>query len=253
MPRAFKRKYNYNAMRARAINKRRRPYSSKVTRRPRRGARANIKSIALGLSESKRNSMVTRTSFVNDVLTPGAGLFHNTIARFDLLSNQTSLMPSQGSAQNERNGSDIYGTGIMLRGEINIPYDRRNARFKIYICEFNNSAGNPSTYSNFFKDITGSAMLDQIDNDRFNARPIANLRCTARDLLLEEGKDATVYFKKWIPFKRHLKFNTGNTAALGMKEILTLLVIPYDTYTTIATDRLATTFQMAATFYYKDP
>ena len=219
----------------------------------RTSARGFVKKVALSLAESK----VRHDNHL------GTGLLHNVIKSFNLIDNEDgnpSVLPTQGAADNQRNGSDIYATGIMIRGHVDIPFDRRNAKFKMWLVERNSIQGSVNTYGDFFKTVTGAGALDPINDDKFKVKYLGQLRTVARDLYIERGEitdagaDASVYFKKWIPFKRKLKFSgTDAKCTQGMKEFLTLNVLPYDTYTTAETDIIGRTWDMAVSFYYKDP
>jgi len=227
----------------------------------RKSAKGFVKRVALSLAESKSRSL----NFLTTTTTPTTGgLFHNKLGHFNLVDNTTTTdgcLPIQGVTDGTRNGSDIYVTGFMIRGQATLPYDRRNTKIKMWLNERNTSAGSPDDYGTFFKNITGSGALDPLNNDAFKCKYLGELRHIARDLYIERGEltdagaEATIYFKRWIPFKRKLKFASGssNAANVGMKEALTLHVLAYDTYATAETDRVVTAFNFSCTCYFKDP
>jgi len=253
------------ARRALPFTKRKRSRTTRLARRRRgtgRGsARGFVKSVALSLAESKSIS----ANFLTTTTTPtSGGLFHNVLTQFKIIDNTTStggILPITGTSDQTRNGSDIYATGIMLRGQVSLPFDRRNTKIKMWYTERNTAQGDANTYSTFFKQVTGSGALDPVNDDAFKHKYLGELRTRARDLYIERGEltdagaEATIYFKRWIPFRRHLKFNStsSNAATVGMKEALSVHFLAYDTYATAETDRVCTTVNFAATLYFKDP
>jgi len=203
-------------------------------------------------------------SVLNSATTAGVGgLFHNVLYSFNIIDNTSAtegVLPIQGVGDTNRNGSDIYCTGFMIRGQVNLPFDRRNTKIKMWLCERSTTDGSPNSYTQWFKSITGSGALDPVDNDRFKVKSLGELRATARDLYVERGEltdagaESTIYFKKWIPYKRKLKFPSGSSnVCTGMKEALSVHFLAYDTYNAAETDRVVTALNCAVTCYFKDP
>ena len=70
---------------------------------------------------------------------------HNTGAALDLWTNNSSSMfPTVGDTENNRDGNEIIGQGFMLRGMFNVPHDRRDVRIDYYYVQHNTNMGNPS-------------------------------------------------------------------------------------------------------------
>jgi len=261
-----KRSYPYRNRRlnTRTVPAKRRRTAPAYKRRKRGAGKSNprgfVKSVALSLAESKSIS----ANFITTASIGSGGLFHNVLTQFKIIDNTTTtggILPITGTTDGTRNGSDIYAVGIMLRGQVSLPFDRRNTKIKMWLSERNTAQGDANLYNTFFKNVTGSGALDPVNNDAFKHKYLGELRHYAKDLYIERGEltdagaEATIYFKRWIPFKRHLKFNgsSSNAAAIGMKEALSVHFLAYDTYNTLVTDRVATTLNMAATMYFKDP
>jgi len=267
----YKRARSYSTAAFRKYKRSRTWKPTRFARRPRRGTRYGGKSrmmrnIALNLSEAKENNL-------NLPFTGGSGTaswngYHDNLYGcnlHDAVNNQgATKLPANGSLTNGRNGKEIYATGFRIRGSFTVPYDRRNTRIKMWLVEWNTAQGSPVTYANFFENTVGNGMVDPINNERFpGIRKLRDMRVKARDLYVErgeitdDGSEATMYYNIWIPFKRKLFFRDGSTEMTpisGIKEYLTMIMLPYDTPdTNSTTDRVVTQHEQCVTFYWRDP
>lgn len=224
---------------ARGLNTRRRRIGT--------GARGAMKSVALSLAESKN---MTATYFSTSAL--AGGWNHNVLHEVSLIDNvaNTGLIPQRGTAPEQRNGDQLFSTGIRVRGELQLAHDRKNTKVVFYLVEYNTVQGVVTNYATFFKNQTGSSAVDPI-NDNFKVKKLGTFRYTAKDTITNE--DATLYYNFWIPFKRSLHFNGNSNVYRGMKEHLSIIAVPYDTYTTLTTDTVVTRINQAHTLYFKDP
>lgn len=209
------------------------------------------------------NSSVIAGSIFNNVAEDGTGV--------------RQLHPELGASDGGRNGDEIWGTGIMLRGTIQVPYDRRNSTFKIWMVEYNTTQGNLWGTSNNAWPASGTSPISgqaqnimndfmytsAVENpiiglprqDNWKPRLIGTYRLKSRDLLSTAGDntESTIYFRKWIPFRRKLCFKDESTTfTRGMKERVHLLIGADDLLTT-PTNTVIGRVQVLATFYYKDP
>lgn len=215
-----------------------------------------VRRIALSLAENKcvRNaSKIANASSFN----------HDTAYVYSLHDSNSDAgitRISQNTGDSARTGSDIYSVGIRVRGMFTLPYDRRNTTIKMYLVESNSSQG--SLPADLFRSTTGNRMLDPINTDNFKGVKLLRvLRTKARDLYVERGEltdagsEATIHYNIWIPFKRHLVYNSSSAVCpkQGVKEMLSIVMIPYDTPSTSTTDTVITSHEQYTEMYYKDP
>lgn len=222
-------------------------------RRPRGGKRMKkiAKSVMFQLAESKHRNL----AFTGAV-------FHNLLHEIKLFQNSVpdglGAIP-QGIANQNRNGSEIYSVGIMLRGTWEIAHDRRNQLIRVYMVEYTPAQnGSPTDKAKVFEQTgtsTGNIMLDNFESDNFKFHKIYEGRPYASKQLLDNpGQYQNLYWKKWIPFKRKLTYqDNGQKILKGMKENLSLIVFTYDVYATLQTDKLISRYDLEATLYFKDP
>lgn len=183
--------------------------------------------------------------------------YHDTLKGINLWDGgATTLFPPQGDSDGNRNGDEIYVTGIMIRGVFTVPYDRRNMRMRMWFVPHNTNQGDPTVQSQFMHNITGNTLLDPIQADRWKGTQyLGDFTCKSTDQLTSAGNDKTIFFKKWLPIKRKVTFkeDSSQVPVSGMKESGYLVVTQYDTVTTLTTDVLITSSEISATLYFKDP
>jgi hypothetical protein len=230
-------------------------------KRSRSSFRRNVRRIAkrtvLNTVEKKYKSTDVYMINGNAYSGPNGGwpLYHNGCMTFDIVNNTsggTNVFPLNGTGETVRSGAEIHSKGFMIRGSINVPSDRKNTSFYMYVLEYNSVQGSPTIYTDFFKNITGSARLDPMNKDRFKAKKIGAYRLYAADLATTQN--GCINFKKWLPFKRKLTFKDDTSAQVvrGMKEYLSIVIIPYDTTASLTSDILGYA-RINATLYYADP
>lgn len=217
-----------------------------------RNTRKMIKSTLLKMSETK---------FTSYGYAVGA-IAHNGGQLIDLWTNNTSsLFPTVGDTENNRDGNEIMGRGFMIRGMFNIPYDRRDVRIDMYYVQHNTNMGNPLT--DLFHNVSGNVMLDPVNKKRWdNVKKLGSLRVKATDAgmhssgswLADNVITKTVMFKRWIPLNKKLKFYAdGASNVTNLPEMGRILFFAYDTLSTAGTDTVVHSGSVNATFYYKDP
>jgi hypothetical protein len=188
-------------------------------------------------------------------------LRHNRIEYLHIYNNQNPditkhPLPVQGDGDGQRNGDEIYATGIRLAGSIWVPSATKSATFRLFLVEYNDQVfgqgGDITTFNQVFHQVATSTMLDTFQHDRIKPKFLRNLKVSASDV--NDTRDTGINFKIWIPLKRKLTFRQDDSPALamGMKNKMTLMILPYDTVPTPAGTPLAD-IDVHATLYYKDP
>lgn len=204
-----------------------------------------IKGVTLKQSETKYKT--ESFSIINQ--------FHDVLGGVSIWNaGSYSIFPTQGVQDDQRIGDNILTQGIMMRAIFQIPADRRNTMFKLWYVPTNEqSSGSPFTYSTFFHNISGNGMLDPIQKDRFpNARYLGKFMNRSNDQQPDEDK--TIFVKRWLPMKKNIKFYAD--AASPPVNIPThghIVMLPYDSISTLITDIVITRAQFTFTLYYKDP
>lgn len=222
-----------------------------------------MKDVILKTAETKfRSVLLTDTN-----MTEGAGLparyqlGHNTISWYNIFNNSfpdavKHPLPVQGDKDTERNGDEIYATGVRVAGSIQVTAANKSAVFRMFLVEFNDqvysSGANLGTYNETFHNVTGSTQLDTFQHDRIRPKYLGTYRSNYQDL--NDSSDGTINFKLWLPLKRKFTFREDTSAglAMGIKNKYALMLLPYDKVTTpqgTTIGQIAT----SATFYYKDP
>jgi len=168
----------------------------------------------------------------------------------------TSIWPSQGDGERERVGNEIQTTGIMIRGAFEVPHDRRNTKFKLWLVEHNSQQGDPSVRTNLQYNTNNNGMLDPVKKNVWGRglTYLGQYKCQSADQNTGTMEDKTILMKRWIPFKRKIRFlSDGSKVPVGgCKENCFLVLIPYDSYGTLETDIIVTTADVSFTLYYKD-
>lgn len=168
--------------------------------------------------------------------------------------NFTTIFPSQGNGDGERRGDEIYTKGIMARMVFQIPYDRRNMKFKLWWVEYDENQTGTLNKANFFHNISNNVMVDPIQQDRWrHVKYLGTYHTYATDQS-PTGQDKTVIIKKWIPLKKKLTFRDDSSSMpTNIMPRGVLVVCPYDTVTSTTLDVLITQTESAWTLYYSDP
>jgi hypothetical protein len=246
----------------RAAAKRKYRWRRKYTRGGKGFAKA-VKNVILKTAETKYISrLLTDTN-----MEPSAGLptrwslRHNAIEYYHIYNNSAPdavkhPLPIQGDGDGNRNGDEIYATGIRVAGSIQVFTANKSATFRMFLVENNDSVysagSNIATYNETFHNVSSSTMLDTFQHDRIRPKYLGTLQVSSRDA--NDAGDGTINFKRFIPLKRKLTFRQDDSPALatGMKNKFTLMFLPYDK---IATTNLAVigVVSVHTTLYYKDP
>lgn len=224
-----------------------------------------IKTINIKQSETKYRSKAFTWS----------ALQHDNIYKVDLWNgSDSSLFPGQGTTDGNRIGDRIVSQGIKLRIAFDVPWDRKNVKLKLFYLTYNSDQGDPTTYSNFFHNITGNARLDPIQKKRYGGLKYLGTyqieperapyytystgdQTPNSDVI--STNTGTICVKKWLSMEKNLFFRSdGTTQPSNLKEIGTIIAIPYASINTssgsavTSGDVVILNGEMSATVYYKD-
>lgn len=166
--------------------------------------------------------------------------------------NQDTYMPVQGDTEYSRDGNDIYSLGFSFKAMVNIPSDRLNTKIRCVI--FKCVKGyNINAYNTVFDNVTGSVVLDSFDTDRIQVlkswwiQPGKSLNPGVPTT----GKEITYNVKKWIPWKRVIKFYDDGVLTNNQEYDLYIGMWGYDTYGSLNTD-IVGYVQPWIKFFFKD-
>lgn len=201
-----------------------------------------------------------------------AGMNHNSIVKIpiwdaDALAFPVSILPAQGLTDSHRIGERIHALKIKLRLHFDIPWDRKNCKIKLYFLEYNSDQGNPTSYSDFFHNITGNSRLDPIQVKRWGKglkylgdyKPqdmeasYTYINSSTPSASALATNTASIYVKKDIVLNRKIYFKAdGAMTPSNIRENGVLLALPYSTINTTPSDTIVVGMEGAATMYYKD-
>jgi len=149
---------------------------------------------------------------------------------------------------------------VTIRGQIEIPYDRRDVNCDLYFVQNNSAVGGPTDMSH---NVFGNALLDPVQSKRFvNVKKLGRYRVKPTDAgmhstgswLADNVITKTIMFKRWVPFKKTVKFVADNTATpTDIPELGSLLLACADTLSTASSDTVVASVNTTATSYFKDP
>lgn len=241
--------------------KRRSTYRRKFTR-GRRGFAKAVKNVILKTAETKYLSRrLTDTNMTEQSVPSRFNMRHNTLEYFHIFNNTNPdavkhPIPTQGDGDGNRNGDEIYATGIRIAGSIQVPAIYKNAQFKMFLVEYNDSVfgsgENIGTYNAVMHNVANSVALDTFQHDRLRPKYLGTLRVPTKDI--NDSNDGGINFKRWIPLKRKMTFRQDDSpaVAMGIKDKLSLLFMPYDVITQTSGNTIGVC-NVHATLYYKDP
>jgi hypothetical protein len=148
----------------------------------------------------------------------------------------------------------------MLRGQIEIPYDRRDENCDLYFVQNNTAVGGPT---DVFHNVTGNVLLDPIQSKRFvSVKKLGRYRVKPTDAgmhstgswLADNVITKTIMFKRWIPFRKTVKFVADNTATpTNIPELGSFMLACAETLSTSTSDTAVASVKTTATLYFKDP
>lgn len=183
---------------------------------------------------------------------------HNASLAFHL--NSTDLMPSRGTGDSERVGDKITSGGYLVRMLLTQNINRPNVTYRIIFATA--PADYAYAYNTFFDDVTSCGMLDIVNKDQVRIhkqywiKPNKAGMFTGNNLSTNDpgggftgGSEMSYVFKKWIPYKKIVKFPTGTLDHNDRK--LLCVVIAYDNAKTAGATNIGY-MQLYVSHYYKD-
>ncbi len=218
-----------------------------------------IKSIQLKEQETNYKSISQAVNAMN----------HNSINEFSLWSAGPSVFPSQGTGDGDRIGDRIYPKGIRVRMALDVPYDRKNVKVKMYFLPYNSDQGDPVEKTQLFHNVVNNTRLDPIQFKRWKGikylgtfTPKDNDAAIFRTAPSNEGQPgaadkatntATIYINRFITINRKVWFkNDTSLQPANLKEKGSILLLPYASINTTESDNVILSGQCAFTCYYKD-
>jgi hypothetical protein len=196
-------------------------------------------------------------------------LGHDSIYEFSMWSSTTSVFPSQGTGDGNRVGDRIYPKGIRVRMCLDVPWDRKNVKVKVYYLPYNSDQGSPTSYGDLFHNVVGNSRVDPIQFKRWKGikylgtyKPRDMEAASYNTYGGNEGapsashlatNTASIYINKFIPINRKVWFlNDASIQPSNLKENGSILLLPYSTINTSTGDNVILSGEGAFTIYYKD-
>ncbi|AXH73612.1 MAG: putative capsid protein [Cressdnaviricota sp.] len=221
--------------------------------------RKMIKNVQLSQAETNYKSLAVTSS----------GMNHDKIYAFPLWGPLASIFPTQGTGDDQRVGDRITASSVKIRLCMDVPWDRKNVKVKLYYLPYNSDQGDPTSYSSLFNNITGNSLLDPINFKRWKGikylgmyRPQDKDASVYQTLANQQGapgathlatNTASIVINKTLKMNRKCWFQDGSDQQpSNLRENGTLLVLPYATTNTAITDTIIEKMEGAYTLYYKD-
>lgn len=164
--------------------------------------------------------------------------------------NSHTVMPTQGTADDQRVGDEIEIVGFKLRFLLGQKADRPNVNWRFNVLSV--PKGSSITYANWYQLVTGNVMLDDPNRDFVKTLKSEVWRPNEAGLVGGQADEYTFTKKMWIPYKKHLKFGPAGGATTHNDDDLYVVLMAYDAYGAAVTDNIGYV-QMAAIMCYRDP
>lgn len=223
-----------------------------------------VKNVILKTAETKYISrFLTDTNMSQAAGTPVRFLLrHNSIEFFNIYNNAAPdavkhPLPVQGDGDGNRNGDEIWATGIRIAGSIQAAPADKACTYRLYLVEYNDQVYSSGTsldsYNSTFHNVSGSTVLDTFQHDRIRPKYLRTITFP-KNLDSNDPETVGVNFRMWIPLKRKLTFRQDDSPALatGMKNKFALMILPYNRISTTQSVPIGD-IAVHATLYYKDP
>lgn len=222
-----------------------------------------IKSVTMKESETK---------YKNRALSYGT-MSHNGIHKIpiwdvDATFNPKSILPEQGIKDAQRIGDRIHALKIKIRMALDIPWDRKNCKIKVYFLEYNSDQGDPTSYNDFFHpSVTGNSRLDPIQVKRWGRglkylgdyqpqdrnASYTYINSSTPSASNMATNTATIYIKREVVLNKKVFFkNDGAMTPSSLKENGCLLLLPYASINTSTEDNIVLSAEGCSTLYFKD-
>lgn len=164
--------------------------------------------------------------------------------------NSSNLMPTQGTADDQRVGDEIEIVGFKLRFLVGQKADRPNVNWRFNVLSV--PKGSSITYANWYQLVTGNVLLDDPNRDFVKVLMSGLWRPNEAGLVGGAADEYTFTKKMWLPYKKHLKFGPAGGATTHNDDDLYVILMAYDAFGAMTTDNIGYV-QMAAIMCYRDP
>jgi len=165
--------------------------------------------------------------------------------------NASTVMPTQGVADDQRVGDEIFISGFKIAMLIGQKADRPNVNWRFFVLSV--PKGSTITYSNWFVTNTGNILLDDPNRDFVKVLKTGLWRPNEAGLVGGSADEYTFAKRLYIPYKKHLKFGPGQGAVTHNDDDLYLVLMGYDAYGSLTpTDNIGYV-QLGVTIQYRDP
>lgn len=183
-----------------------------------------------------------------------------TMSALPLLFNCWTYIP-KGTGAHARIGNEIYPRGLAVRFWLSCKYDRPNCLFRVIVARAPKTVSNAIVTASSVDPFqgadlggTGNKLLLNIDRDR-GLKPyydkIVRIPAGQKNTFVDSAKEQHTYLKLWIKRKRANKIIYDDVQQIIVNNPLLVWVIPYEQYSTLVTDNVAS-LSYSATLYYKD-
>ena len=174
-------------------------------------------------------------------------LNHNVLAVNVI--NGSTMMPTQGVADDQRIGDSINMSGFKIRFLIGQAADRPNVTFKYWVVRVPKNV--VYSYSNWFKAVTNNVLLDDTNEDY--VKVLKSGIWKPYKGRMENSSDQFTFTKKlWIPYRKRLNFGPADSATTHDDSDLYVIMGAYDALGTLQSDNIAY-FQWWSELFYRDP
>lgn len=164
--------------------------------------------------------------------------------------NSSNLMPTQGTADNQRVGDEIYISGFKVRMLVGQKADRPNVNWRYLVLSV--PKGSSITYANWFQVVRSNVMLDDPNRDFVKTLAQGIWRPNEAGLVGGSADEYTFTKKMWIPYRKHLKFGPAAGAVTHNDDDLYFILMGYDAFGSLTTDNIGYV-EFSAIMCYRDP
>lgn len=164
--------------------------------------------------------------------------------------NGSTVMPTQGVADNQRVGDEIDLTSFTIKLLIGQKADRPNINWRYLVLTV--PKGSSITYANWFVLTSGNVLLDDPNRDFVKIHKQGFWRPNEAGLVGGSADEYTFTKRIYIPYKKHLKFGPGSGAVTHNDDDLYFVLMGYDAFGSLITDNIGYV-QASSTLFYRDP
>jgi len=228
-----------------------------VKTRSRRGLRRRPKMNSKIMIKLARNAVLKtcETKYVT-LAAENINLYHNGGATAAYVIAGNLLGTTQTNTQNGRLGDEVWPRGLAIKLWLSNKDTRPNVMYRVMVVATPPDQVASTSPANLFQAVLGNKMLDYVNTDKYQIKYEKLVQPFSGDYSLESGstlKEHSKAMKIWIPFKGKLTYALdAGSIPKYQRHCLSLCVIPYDAYGSIATDNIASV-AYTARFYFKDP